>query len=1086
MKKNLLLALLLMSSLLMLAEPFYVRVNGKDDYLATKEGTKDFQGRDQYLATCIPLKSGDIITCFDKGNNAEWAIAKIDEGETWGAKGFTASATGVTCSVAGNYDIRIKLKMNDDVWYFEGPKSDCTPATPGSGTTTGGGETGSAGDIYMAGWINGADYGKGEDYATLGDYKFVDGKLNVNFASDSYVLFKSGDLKNWYMLDSTDVAQRTATSATFFSSSLDKKYCKDWKLPKGAQTLTLTKNADGSITVSYAAGSTGGDNPGGDNPGGDTTSVKDPEEKGIVIKAHFNETTEWVETDGIYIWCWNKPAVNGHFVAMQKNSKGWYVASFEEALPDSMIFVNRGAWEEGLMAGFQTKTYAFPAASTCYLISWDGQGIEGDNGESWKPTATPTDCAQEWKETTIDDGYEMKDYASSVPSQCPDVMLQGFYWNSMGNNGFGNTKWETLLAQAAEIGSYFDLVWLAPSAKSEGGLGYHPRQYCNQSSDMGNKTTLKTLISALHASNTKVIADIVINHAGNKSGWCDFFAEDFGAFGKFNPDYSWITKDDEVWSQGQADCKTPGANAGYDDGQGDPKGYGAARDWDHTQANVRAMFKAYLKWMKNEMKYDGWRYDYCKGFHEAHIDEYNKAAQNYFSVMEWWDGNGATLKAAIDRAGGNTLTFDFATKYTAFDQGIAAQNYSKCRGAGLPGMGYAKYAVTFIDSHDTFQREESRDVCGSNNGGSINNKSVILQCNAYLLSMPGVPCVFYPHWVKYKEDIKKMIYARKMAGVHSESAVNDNASGSGYEATITGKTGEIKLYLGDKAAGANPSGYIEACKGEGYAVYYKTTKSTKPVLSVTPNSGSYKTEQTIQMSAMATGACDIYYTTNGTEPSKTSTKYTAAFTVSENTTIKAIAYCGAEASDVVTRKYEFVKEEEQPADPIPEEGITIRFHIMNECGWETDDYGVAYYVWRGEGKNEVPEKTKFQATKTGAWWTYTFPESFETPFNIIAHMMEDTDMNWPSGNAYQTVDIKNISETTCFIVSKGAQIAGDDGSSWKCPATKVDCGAEIKPEDPRGLTNTEAKDAAIKTIINGHLFIIRGEHVYNVQGLMIQ
>ena len=37
------------------------------------------------------------------------------------------------------------------------------------------------------------------------------------------------------------------------------------------------------------------------------------------------------------------------------------------------------------------------------------------------------------------------------------------------------------------------------------------------------------------------------------------------------------------------------------------------------------------------MKYDGFRYDYCKGFHNSHINDYNSAAKTYFSVMEYWD-----------------------------------------------------------------------------------------------------------------------------------------------------------------------------------------------------------------------------------------------------------------------------------------------------------------------------------------------------------------------------------------------------------------------------------------------------------------
>lgn len=60
-------------------------------------------------------------------------------------------------------------------------------------------------------------------------------------------------------------------------------------------------------------------------------------------------------------------------------------------------------------------------------------------------------------------------HGSSVPSECEDVMLQAFYYDSYrdgapgdvvlsGTTTLGNTKWSTLLNQSGEIGSYFDLV----------------------------------------------------------------------------------------------------------------------------------------------------------------------------------------------------------------------------------------------------------------------------------------------------------------------------------------------------------------------------------------------------------------------------------------------------------------------------------------------------------------------------------------------------------------------------------------------------------------------------------------------------
>ena len=156
---------------------------------------------------------------------------------------------------------------------------------------------------------------------------------------------------------------------------------------------------------------------------------------------------------------------------------------------------------------------------------------------------------------------------TSVPSACPDVMLQGFYWDSnQDDKGHGNTRWTTLQAQANEINAYFDLVWLPPSAKSSGGVGYLPKQYNNQNSDWGKRTELEQLIKTFHEGNTRVIADMVINHMDGKDGWCSFYEQNFGEYGTFAIDGSYICNDDEMNSDPQAgDCNGK-ATGGQDDG----------------------------------------------------------------------------------------------------------------------------------------------------------------------------------------------------------------------------------------------------------------------------------------------------------------------------------------------------------------------------------------------------------------------------------------------------------------------------------------------------------------------------------------
>ena len=551
---------------------------------------------------------------------------------------------------------------------------------------------------------------------------------------------------------------------------------------------------------------------------------------------------------------------------------------------------------------------------------------------------------------------------SSVPSACPDVMLQGFYWDSnQDDKGHGNTRWTTLQAQATEINAYFDLVWLPPSAKSTGGVGYLPKQYNNQNSDWGKRTELETLISTFHEGPTRVIADMVVNHIDGKDGWCSFYEQNFGSYGSWQVDGSYICNDDEMNSDPQAGSCNGKATGGRDDGYGDEKNYVAGRDLAHNNDKVRDMCRAYAKWMINEMHYDGFRYDYCKGFHTSHIGDYNKAAGAYFSVMEYWDGNADILAARLNDASYNTLTFDFAVKYTTFNNGIAAGNYNGCKAPGLLGKGMSKYSVTFVDSHDSYQRDNN-EFGGLGNSMKPALKAKLLQCNAFMLSMPGVPCVFYPHWKEYKTEIAPMILARKAVGVHSESAVSDQGDAGGYRATVTGTNGTLILELGNKVS-TSQSGYTKVAYGDGYAMWIKINKAVAPKLIVTPSTTTYKTETLkIEMSTVkiATGTSTIYYTLDGTDPKTSTTKkqYTSAITISGIVTLKAYAEVNGLASDVHTYTYTYQEPQQTP--------LTVKF--MPPTTWEK----VYLYAWNGASLGAWPGME--WKTKDSEGWLYqVFP-----------------------------------------------------------------------------------------------------------------
>lgn len=414
--------------------------------------------------------------------------------------------------------------------------------------------------------------------------------------------------------------------------------------------------------------------------------------------------------------------------------------------------------------------------------------------------------------------------AVGVPSEYEGVMMQCFYWDSYSDKGYGRTKWIDLLSDTVAIGENFDLVWFPPSGNG-GGTGYYTKTYSNQNGDWGTKQRLQELIAALHRQGTKVIGDVVVNHRASSSGWCSFSSENFGSFGQFQLTSDHICSGDECFSSSESNCKG-GHGGGADTGDNDA----GCRDLDHTSTYVQDFTKAYLSWMRTEMGYDGWRYDMVKGYLGSYLSKYNISSEPFFSVAEYWDGSTANLKSYLESASYITTVFDFPLKYK-LNSTIGKSSYTALKNAGLRGIGQQKYAVSFIDNHDTFERSDNQaDEFIGYNTSLKSNKPKVLQANAYILMMSGTPCVFYPHWATFKSEINSLISLRKAVGIHNESDVFDeSASSSAYSATIQGHHGSAILRMGSGRDASIPAGYFLAIHGDGFDIYASNGVEFTPV-----------------------------------------------------------------------------------------------------------------------------------------------------------------------------------------------------------------------------------------------------------------
>lgn len=408
--------------------------------------------------------------------------------------------------------------------------------------------------------------------------------------------------------------------------------------------------------------------------------------------------------------------------------------------------------------------------------------------------------------------------AQGWPANYDGVMLQGFYWDS-----YNDTKWTNLTSQADELSKYFSLIWVPQSGwcNSTTNMGYYPIYWFDQRSAFGTEQELRTMISTFKKKGTGIIADVVVNHKNGVSKWCDFANEtvkgkNTGKTYSVTWDYTQICKDDEANTATKSEAKGKIKGAA-DTGLGDT----GCRDLDHTNDKTQQNIKTYEDFLLNEMGYTGFRYDFVKGYDPQYIKMYNEASKPKFSVGEYWHGAVTTaskkddhpfggVKDWVEATGKTSAAFDFPMKYLikgAFNDGnwkLLATNYTTSTLVGIE----PQYAVTFIDNHDTGEPHVNPDPLRAN----------VEAANAYILALPGTPCIWISHWKPYKYTIKKCILARKIAGVtNTSSIIKSEGQDNGYVLIVKGNNGNVMLLLGSPTY--STAGYQLACEGENFKYY---------------------------------------------------------------------------------------------------------------------------------------------------------------------------------------------------------------------------------------------------------------------------
>ena len=604
--------------------------------------------------------------------------------------------------------------------------------------------------------------------------------------------------------------------------------------------------------------------------------------------------------------------------------------------------------------------------------------------------------------------------AQGWPANYSGVMLQGFSWDS-----YDYSQWTVLEKQADDMKGFIDLVWLPQSGKcieTTQVMGYKPYYYFNQNSSFGTEAELRSLIAKFKANGIGAIADVVVNHR-NTDGWFTFPAETYKGvtYQMLSTD---ICKNDDGGSTAtQAKKDGVSLSNNYDEGTG----FGGCRDIDHKSENVQKIIKAYLKFLKEDIGYTGFRYDMVKGFSGTHVGEYNDATGIEYSVGEYWDGNPSIINW-INKTNKKSAAFDFQFRYNVRDavgvkdnKVVSAPNWSKLKSDNnlMHDPTYRQYAITFVENHDMQYRSKDEQLDPL--------KRDTLAANAYMLAMPGTPCVFQPHWRAYKKEIKSMIEARKLAGITNMSNyTNKMAQTNCFANETTGDKAKLIVVVGNNTKAYTPGAdYTQIL--EGYHYRYYLSKSAETAWCNIP-SGEYEAGFKAKLTAVSQNSnAKLVYTTDGTAPTAKSKQVANGNTINiDNTcTLKVgLLYNGTVTG---IRTYNYTIKAFEPYT------ITVYANADQVTNWGSTMY---FYAWNTSG--ELTEKwpgTAVTATKTlnGKKWYYMdFKiKSKDAIVNIIFNQGK---------NKKQTEDLKAVNSTKFYEItttqSNGKYTCKDVTAIW--------------------------------------------------------
>eukprot|EP00252_Welwitschia_mirabilis_P016295 TRINITY_DN3595_c0_g1_i1.p1 TRINITY_DN3595_c0_g1~~TRINITY_DN3595_c0_g1_i1.p1 ORF type:complete len:419 (+),score=77.94 TRINITY_DN3595_c0_g1_i1:182-1438(+) len=390
-----------------------------------------------------------------------------------------------------------------------------------------------------------------------------------------------------------------------------------------------------------------------------------------------------------------------------------------------------------------------------------------------------------------------------------EILLQGFNWESHKHKWWPNMQQKVL--EIAKAG--FTSVWLPPAFDSLAPQGYLPRDIYSLNSAYGTEYELRSLLKTMWQNNVRAMADIVINHRVGSTQ---------GRGGHYNRFDGLSVPWDE-----RAITRCTGGHGNWSTGDN----FHGVPNIDHTQGFVRKDIKEWLRWLRKDVGFQDFRFDFAKGYAAKYVKEYIEESQPVLAVGEYWDAcnyippsyhldynqdsHRQRIINWIDGTSGLSAAFDFTTK-GILQEAVKGEWWRlRDRNGKPPGVlgWWPSRAVTFIDNHDT----------GSTQAHWPFPSNHIMEGYAYIMTHPGIPTVFYDHFFDWgssiRNQIMKLMNIRRTQDIQSRSSIRILEANAHVYAAIIGE--RVCMKVGQGSWCPNGKEWKLATFGTNYAVWHK-------------------------------------------------------------------------------------------------------------------------------------------------------------------------------------------------------------------------------------------------------------------------